>query len=214
MPSDCVDQGDQTEAEAAGQKEVEATEAKVTAEAETVRKELEQQRQRAEHNLDQWRRAEADLQNFRKRVEKDRSELVKFGTAGLMRALLPTLDDLERALQTCPEACHRLTWTEGMLLIEHKLHLTLQQEGLKEIEALGKPFDPAMHEALLEEETVAYPDGHVSAVLQKGYMLHDRVLRPAMVQVARAKPAPAPATAEDQSPAGEPKQGESDKTEK
>ncbi len=205
MPSDSVDQRDQTKAKVNG--------AETTTDIESVQKELEQQRQRAEHNLDQWKRAEADLQNYRKRVEKDRSELVQFGTAGLMRALLPTLDDLERALQTLPEVCHRLTWTEGMLLVERKLQLTLQQQGLKEIEALGKPFDPAVHEALQEEETTAYPDGHVSAVLQRGYMLHDRVLRPAMVQVAKGKPATAPAGAEDQSPAGDAKQGESEKIE-
>lgn len=205
MPSDSVDQRDQTNAEARG--------TETTTDIEAVRKELEQQRQRAEHNLDQWKRAEADLQNYRKRVEKDRSELVKFGTAGLMRALLSTLDDLERALQTLPEACHRLTWAEGMLLIERKLQLTLQQHGLKEIEALGKPFDPSMHEALQEEETTACPDGHVSAVLQRGYMLHDRVLRPAMVQVAKGEPATFPAGAEDQSPAGDAKQGKSEKIE-
>jgi molecular chaperone GrpE len=205
MPSNSVDQKDQTKAETNGDE--------TTTDIEALRKELGQQKQRAEHNLDQWKRAEADLQNYRKRVEKERGELVKFGTAGLMRALLPTLDDLERALQTLPEVCHRLTWAEGMLLIERKLHLTLEREGLKEIEALGKSFDPSKHEALAQEETSAFPEGHVSAVLQRGYMLHDRVLRPAMVQVARSGAATTLGTVDNSSPAGEPKQGKSQKTE-
>jgi molecular chaperone GrpE len=99
--------------------------------------------------------------------------------------LLPILDDLERAFQTAPFPLSTLTWTEGLALIDRKLQLVLQQQGLKEIEAVGHPFDPSRHQALLEEQTTAYPDGHVTAVLQKGYMLDDRVLRPAMVKVAR-----------------------------
>ena len=108
-----------------------------------------------------------------------------------MHSLLPVLDDFERALLTCPGPCYRLTWTEGVALIDRKLRILLEQQGLKEIEALGKPFDPAAHEALLEEETAAYPEGHVTAVIQKGYKLHDRVLRPAVVKVAKQQTAPA-----------------------
>jgi len=212
MSSERVDPAEQTKA--AHDEAPEVSETKATIDAEARQKELQQQRQRAEHNLDQWKRAEADLQNYRKRVEKERNELLKFGTAGLIKALLPTLDDLERALQTLPEACHRLTWAEGMFLIERKLHLALEQEGLKEIEALGKPFDPSVHEALAQEETAAFPEGHVSAVLQKGYMLHDRVLRPAMVQVAKGRPAAASGPLQNSSPAGEPKQDEAQQTEK
>jgi molecular chaperone GrpE len=159
--------------------------------AQAWQKEIEQQKERAEHSLDQWKRAEADLQNYRKRSEKERMELAKFGAASVMHSLLPVLDDLERALQTCPDPCYRLTWTEGVALIERKLRILLEQHGLKEIDALGKPFDPATHEALLEEETAAYPEGHVTAVLQKGYKLHDRVLRPAVVKVAKQQAAPA-----------------------
>jgi len=155
------------------------------ADVQALRQELETQRELANRNLDQWKRAAADLQNYRKRMEKERSELVKFGPAVLMKTLLPILDDFERALQTCPDPCYRLTWTEGIALIDRKLQVVLEQQGLREIEALGKPFDPASHEVFLEEESTTYPDGHVSAVLQKGYLLHERVLRPAVVKVAR-----------------------------
>ena len=173
-------------ADAAEPEEVAATNPQdIGADVQALKQELETQRELARRNLDQWKRAAADLQNYRKRVEKERSELLKFGPAGLMKTLLPVLDDFERALQTCPDPCYRLTWTEGIALIDRKLQLVLEQQGLREIEALGKPFDPASHEAFLEEENTTYPDGHVSAVLQKGYMVHERVLRPAVVKVAR-----------------------------
>ena len=158
-----------------------------TAEAQTLQQELEKQKKLAEHNLDQWRRTAADLQNYRKRVEKERAELLKFGPAPLISMLLSVLDDFERALQTCPDPCHKLSWTEGVALIERKLRVILEQQGLKEIEAWGKPFDPLLHEVLLEEASGVYEDGHVSEVVQKGYMLYDKVLRPAIVKVARNK---------------------------
>ncbi len=159
------------------------------ADVRSLQLELEDQKRLAGHNLDQWKRAAADLENYRKRVERERAELLKLGTASLMKTLLPVLDDFERAFQTCPEACHHLTWTEGVALIDRRLRLALEQQGLREIQTLGKPFDPAVHEVFGEEENAAYADGHVSAVLQRGYMLHDRVLRPAIVRVARNKPA-------------------------
>jgi molecular chaperone GrpE len=180
-----------------------------------LQRELEEQKKLAKHNLDQWKRTAADLENYRKRTEKERGELIKFGAAGLIKTLLPVLDDFERALQTCPDPCYQLTWTEGVALIDRKLRLVLEQQGLREIEALGKPFDPAMHEALLEEKTSAHPDGHVSAVLQKGYMLHDRVLRPAMVKIARNESGATKETAEKSaSTADAQAKGESEITDK
>jgi len=184
---------DGTEASAAEPKE------KAAVDIEALQRELEEQRDLAKHRLDQWKRAAADLENYRKRVQKEREEWVKFGHAALIGRLLPTLDDFERALQSLPAALSQLTWTQGVGLIGHKLRLALEQHGLKEIKALGKPFDPTRHEAILQEENDACPDGQVLAVLQRGYMLHDRVLRPAMVKVAKNeghRTAKAPAVAE------------------
>lgn len=155
------------------------------ADLKALQQELKKQKEQSDHHLEQWKRTAANLQNYRKRVEKERAELLKSGQAALIAQLLPILDDLERAFQTLPFALSSFTWTEGLALIDRKLSLILEQQGLQEIDALGKPFDPALHQGLLEEETTAYPDGHVMAVLQKGYMLRDRVLRPAMVKVAR-----------------------------
>jgi molecular chaperone GrpE len=154
-------------------------------EIEALQQELKKQREQSEYHLEQWKRTAANLENYRKRVEKERAELLKSGQAALIARLLPLLDDFERAFQTLPFALGSFTWTEGLALIDRKLSLILQQQGLKEIDALGKPFDPAQHQALLEEETTTYPDGHVIAVLQKGYALQDKVLRPAMVKIAR-----------------------------
>jgi molecular chaperone GrpE len=162
-----------------------AEEGEEAADIKALQQELEKQKEQSDYHLEQWKRTAANLQNYRKRVEKERSELLKSGQAALIAQLLPILDDFGRAFQTLPFALNSFTWTEGLALIDRKLSLILEQQGLQEIDAFGKPFDPALHQSLLEEETTAYPDGHVMAVLQKGYMLHDRVLRPAMVKVAR-----------------------------
>ncbi len=179
-------EGEATEGHAAGGAAAEpAIEEEPVDDVAALKQELETHRQQSEYHLEQWKRAAANLENYRKRAEKERAELRKSGQAALIAQLLPILDDFERAFQTVPFALSHFTWTEGLALIDRKLQLLLSQHGLKEIKALGKPFDPALHQALMEEETTAYEDGHVMAVLQKGYILHDRVLRPAMVKIAK-----------------------------
>jgi len=152
---------------------------------EELQQEVERLRGESIHNLDQWKRAAANLENYRKRVEKEREELVKLAHAPLMTHLLPVLDDFERAFATLPESLRPLTWVDGIGLIERKLQMVLMQHGLQEIEAQGKTLDPTMHQSIMEEESDACPDGQVIETLQKGYVLHDRVLRPAMVKIAR-----------------------------
>jgi molecular chaperone GrpE len=152
---------------------------------EALRHEVQKLKEESAHHLDQWKRTAANLENYRKRVEKERAGLLSLGQATLIAQLLPVLDDLQRAFQTLPPALRSLTWTDGVALIERKLDMILEQYGLTEIEALGKPFDSALHQSVLQEETSEHPDGHVMAILQRGYMLHERVLRPAMVKVAR-----------------------------
>jgi molecular chaperone GrpE len=150
-----------------------------------LQQELEKQKELAKRHLDGWKRAAADMENYRKRVEREQAELARFGHAVLLMRLLPVLDDLERAFQTLPTELNGFTWVEGLALIDRKLRVALESQGLQEIEAVGKPFDPLLHEAVLQQESTTHPDGQVIATLQKGYKLHERVLRPAMVQVAR-----------------------------
>lgn len=148
---------------------------------------LEQERARSAEYLDNWRRAAADFSNFRKRSEKESGEMAKFANSVLIARLLPVLDDFDRAFHTVPEELRDLTWVDGVQLISRKLRAVLEAEGLKAIDALGKPFDPNFHEAVIHEETDKAEEGTVTGELQKGYTLGDRVLRPTMVKVAKSK---------------------------
>ena len=142
--------------------------------------ELEAALARAESNLAHWQRAQADFQNYKRRAEQERSDLLRYASAGLLLQILSTVDDLERAIWSIPISLHQLTWVEGIRLIHRKLLAQLENSGVKEIEADGKAFDPTMHEAI---SRVPGPDGQIIEVLQKGYLIHDRVLRPTLVQV-------------------------------
>ncbi len=152
-----------------------------------LKEELEKTRAKSEEYLDNWRRAAADLSNYRKRAERDASEIVKTANSVLILRLLPVLDDMDRAFQTIPEELRDLTWVDGIRLISRKLLAILESEGLKPIEAVGKPFDPNLHEAVIHEETDKYDEGLVISELQKGYKLNDRVLRPTLVKVSKSK---------------------------
>lgn len=152
-----------------------------------LKKLLEQERAKSAEYLDNWRRTAADFSNYKKRTEKDAGEMSKYLNAILITRLLPILDDFERAAQTIPDNLRDLTWIDGVMLIARKMQMILEAEGLKPIEALHKPFDPNLHEAVIHEETDQYEDGIVIAELQKGYKLNDRILRPTMVKVAKRK---------------------------
>lgn len=141
----------------------------------------EEAEKRALENLDRWQRAQADLANFRRRTQFEREEQEKFAVASLVSALLPVLDSFDRAWQSLPGQFRRLTWLAGIGMINQQLRGTLERIGLTEVEAEGKPFDPSLHEGVDREEGEGPP--HVVAVLQAGYKLHERVLRPALVKV-------------------------------
>ena len=152
-----------------------------------LQKELEDAQQEAAEYLDQLQRSQAEFANYKKRNEREREDFVKLATAALVTKLLPILDDCERALQTVPDNLRNLTWVEGIFLIERRLRMTLEEEGLTDIEALGKKFDPELHYAAVREETADYEEDEIISELQKGYKLNDKLLRPSMVRVA-AKP--------------------------
>ena len=149
---------------------------------EELRAQLEQARAEAERYLNNWRRAEADFANYKKRVEQEREEIRRFANASLIINILPVLDDLERALSSLDARLAGLTWFDGIRLIYRKLQAILENAGVQEIPADGQPFDPRLHEAIHYAEG---EEGKVLAVVQKGYKLHDRVLRPALVIVGK-----------------------------
>jgi molecular chaperone GrpE len=135
--------------------------------------------------LDRLRRVAADFDNYRKRAARDQEQLVARAHERLMKALLPVVDDLERALVAAAEH-EEAKLHEGVELVARELHAALKREGLEEIDTTG-PFDPHVHEALLSQPSEA-EEGAVVEVLQKGYRLGDRVLRPARVVVSQGVP--------------------------
>jgi|SRR5579884_36459 molecular chaperone GrpE len=139
----------------------------------------------ANEYLEQWRRTAADFANFKRRTEQERAELAKMFNEGLVKALLPVLDNFERALASVPEDLKGHSWVEGITLTEKQLRAALEREGLRAIEAVGQRFDPNLHEAVAHDVSEEHEEDSVIEEFQKGYKLHDRVIRPSMVKVSR-----------------------------
>jgi len=155
-----------------------------TEDVDLLKKALNEEKDRAEKYLANWQRAQADLINYKKRVDQDRDEAIKFANATFIRNLLPVLDDFERAFDSLPAQLSGLTWIDGLGLIRRKLQVILEVQGVSPIKAIGETFDPAIHEAVMYEEG---EEGKVIAEFQKGYKLHDRLIRPASVMVGKGK---------------------------
>jgi molecular chaperone GrpE len=171
------------------------TEALIKAKQEAVEA-LAQTQAEAKSLQDRLLRVSADFENFRKRTRKQQDEMRQFAIEGLLRDLLPVLDSFERALEHAPaEGADPVV--QGVRMVQQQLIATLTKFGVVGFTALGGAFDPARHEAVEQLVTDEHPAGMVVREYQKGYLLHDRLLRPAMVVVAmRATPAanaPAPA---------------------
>jgi molecular chaperone GrpE len=141
---------------------------------------IEFQRNRAETNFNGWQRSQADYSNHKRRADQERGDALRYGGAPALIQTLSIADDMDRALRALPIALARLTWIEGVEIIYRKLLATLESSGVKEIEAAGQQFDPNIHEAIAQTDG---PEGQVIEVVQRGFMLYDRVLRPSLVQV-------------------------------
>ncbi len=150
---------------------------------------------------DKYLRALAELDNYRKRADREREIARVYATDALLREVLPVVDDLETALRidASPSAIR-----EGIALALRHLVNALEAKGMKPIEALGQPFDPRFHEAMGIVPATDKPPGTVVTELKKGYVFHDRVLRPARVQIAMAPPPRAPEPGQADGTAGEP----------
>ncbi|HEY5731491.1 MAG TPA: nucleotide exchange factor GrpE [Anaerolineales bacterium] len=152
------------------------------AEMDALKRQLEDTEAKLAESVDGWQRSQAEFQNYKKRVERD-GEMMKANMKGdIVKKILPVLDDLERALQNRPA---EETWAGGIELIARKFQGVLESEGIKKIEAEGAAFDPNFHEAISNEPNDDVESGHVIAVVQNGYMLGERVIRPALVRVAQ-----------------------------
>jgi len=156
----------------------EASEAEHSAEGRVVELErlLEEQQQRV-------LRAQADFDNFRKRTIKEKEELGQYASMKLVGQLLPVVDNFERAIGASKESGDFESFSKGVDMIFRQLSQLLEQEGLQTMDTVGQPFNPEFHQAVMTVESDEYEEGTVVEELQKGYVLKDRVLRPAMVKV-------------------------------
>ncbi len=141
---------------------------------------LAEEKEKTEKYLANWQRSQADLENYTKRAEQEKSEMVECANRMLVLDLLPVLDDFERAFASLPVELYEQNWTEGIKLIYNEVKAVLETQGLAEIRAKGECFDPCWHEAAgqLEGE-----EGIVVEEIRKGYRFRDKLLRPAMVMV-------------------------------
>jgi molecular chaperone GrpE len=151
---------------------------------ETLQQALAEEKEKAEKYLANWQRSQADLENYIKRAEQERSEIVEFANRMLILDLLPILDDFERALASVPVELDEQNWTEGIQLIYNKLKSVLEAQGLAEIKAGGEFFDPHFHEAAGQ---VDGEEGRIIEEIRKGYTFKGELLRPSMVMVGRGK---------------------------
>jgi molecular chaperone GrpE len=150
-----------------------------------VEEQLEQLQAQADEYLDGWQRARAEFANYKKRVEKEREETRARIAGELITGYLGVLDDLERALAEPPNGDEVSEWITGIDLIYQKFQSLLESEGVEAIEPEGDPFDPNFHEAVTFEDSDDHKAGYIIETTQRGYQLNDRVLRPAMVRVAK-----------------------------
>jgi len=154
-------------------------------EIESLKQQLDEARREAADNRAGWQRSAADFANYKRRSEQEREATLGLANEMLLAKLVAVVDDFDRALASMPPELEPLGWIEGLWLVERKLRALLESEGVTPIEAVGKQFDPREHEAAIHEETANVPEGQVTGEIQRGYRIRDRVLRPALVKVAK-----------------------------
>lgn len=153
---------------------------------EQLRRQLAEKTREAAEFFDKWLRLRAEFENFKKRVQKEKADLLKFGNESLLRALLPVLDNLTRALDHGKEVGSDPSLVEGVELIHKQFINILERFGVKPISAVGELFDPEKHEAVAQEESDLEPNKIIGEV-EKGYFYHERLLRPTKVIVAKGR---------------------------
>ncbi len=148
--------------------------------------ELAAAREEAGKNWDLYLRSQAEMENFRKRMQRDKQDALRFANEGILREILPVIDNLDRAVEHARDNdAEGEGLLEGVQMTLEQFARTLEKFGVKPVTALGEPFDPACHEAMGQLETAEQAPNSVAKELQKGYMLNDRLLRPALVMIAK-----------------------------
>ena len=152
------------------------------------------------HAKDQWLRAVAELENVRRRTQKEREEALKYGASSFAKNIIEVADNVQRALlaaptfyekvQSLPDRDFFISFINGVEMISKAFVTALESQGIKPVDSLNHPFDPNVHQALMEVESVDSKPGTIVQVIQEGYKMHDRLLRPALVGVAKAPSKP------------------------
>ncbi|AKQ63303.1 Heat shock protein GrpE [Myxococcus hansupus] len=174
---------------AALRQEVEALKAQVEfsqAKGRETMERLREAHERAKEAQERTVRHAADLENYRKRAQKEKEEVQRFGSEKLLKDLLPVLDNLDRALDAAAKSPDLDSFEKGVAMTRKSFEDALGRHGVKGFSAKGQPFDPRLHEAIQQVETADVPSGHVVHEVVRGFHLNDRLVRPAMVVVARA----------------------------
>jgi molecular chaperone GrpE len=149
---------------------------------------LEEAKAQSAEYLDGWQRARAEFVNYRRRQEQRQKQMNVDAKSRVLSHVLPAVDDLERALEAVPEEFREHAWVNGLSLVQHKLVTALEKDGLSALEVeAGETFDPNYHQALTHEPSADYDEGTIIQVVQRGYVLDDVVLRPALVRVSNGK---------------------------
>jgi molecular chaperone GrpE len=154
-------------------------------EYEQLEKELEQSRQQATQNLEGWQRERAEFSNYKRRIEREQAQIAQNITGEVIKKYLIIVDDLERALKARPQEGEGAAWAQGIELIFRKVQNILEAEGVARIPAEGELFNPTIHEAISNEDSEDHESGEIIEVVQQGYKIGDRIIRPALVRVAR-----------------------------
>ncbi|GMQ78268.1 MAG: nucleotide exchange factor GrpE [Anaerolineae bacterium] len=176
-----------SDSEAVDELDIKRVEQEETIEADPeteLRNQLKESESQAAEYLEGWQRARAEFANARKRLEKERSEAYQNAASDYAQKLLPVLDDFNRAMDSVPEMIESDKWYEGIELVHKKLVAILENLNVEAIEAVGKPFDPNVHEALSLVESEDVESGAVVEEIQVGYRIGDKVIRPSLVIVA------------------------------
>lgn len=155
-----------------------------------LQEQLAQAEAQAAEYLDNWRRATADLSNARKRMQREMDDLRASAAERVLEKLLPIADDIARALEAVPDDQAGSDWVNGFRLIQRKLEMFLESEGVRPIVTADQHFDPMLHHAFTYEEAEGYDEGQIIGEIARGYQLGDKVLRPSMVRVAKGAKTP------------------------
>jgi molecular chaperone GrpE len=152
---------------------------------EEIALELEKTNAKADEYLEGWQRARAEFSNYKKRIEREQADLYQTITGTIAKQYLDVVDDLALALKSRPGSGEGAEWAHGIELVYRKLMTILENQGITPMKAQGAIFDPTLHEAISSEESEEFESGKIIEVVKQGYMMGERVLRPALVRVAR-----------------------------